>query len=73
LQEGSAPAAAGTGTKTLCQLPDAPRLLDTDEINDLAFGHVKTEAQFVIKIHEFLFALSRPNGQNGALTDPANG
>ena len=51
LQEGTTPAATGPGPVTFAQLTRHPRSPDPQELQDLPFLHVETEAQFVVVLH----------------------
>jgi len=47
-----APTAPGPRAKALGQLPDAPRLLDANEVLHLPSRNVKAEAEFVVGFHD---------------------
>ena len=46
-----APAATGSGAKAFAQLRSALGPMEANEIEDLAFAHMKAQANFVIEIH----------------------
>ena len=51
LEERPAPATAGTSTEAFGQLPNATRLLDANEVDNLPLGDMKTEAKLVVEFH----------------------
>jgi hypothetical protein len=53
LQEGAAPAAAGSGAVALGKLAEAAGLFETDKVFDFAPRDVEAEAKFFVGLHEF--------------------
>jgi hypothetical protein len=51
LQEGAAPAAAGSGAVTLGELSEAAGLFEADEVLDLPAGDMEAEAKFFVGFH----------------------
>jgi len=51
-QKRPAPAATGAGAKALAQLAGPLRLFDADEAQQLPLRDVKTETDFVVRLHQ---------------------
>ena len=50
-QHPPTPTATGARTETFAELARSTRLLDAQEVDDLALGHMEAEAEFVVEVH----------------------
>ena len=50
-QHPTTPAATGSGSETLTELPGALGFRDPNEVEDLPLGNVKTKADFFVEFH----------------------
>lgn len=62
-QEWNAPAATGPRSPALAELAGAGGAMDAEVVLDLPPGHMKTKADFIIRLHQQ--ALSSPQGAAG--------
>ena len=56
-QKRYAPPTTGPRPSTLANLTRHARLMDTNVIHDLPFGHMKTQADFVVEFHSGSFLM----------------